>query len=197
MILNDRQITKLAKQGMIEPFLEERLQPFGYDITLSTKFKIFRGRDPKGYISCNVPFELGQQPLEKLIKKDWVLDPFNTRESDFEEFEGEICPIPPLSFVLGVSLECFKMPDNIVGQCLSRSSYARMGINSPISPLEAGWNGYITMEIFNITDMPNMVYANKGISQVQFHRGEMPDRNYAQKGGRYQNQEGVTLTKGV
>jgi dCTP deaminase len=197
MILNDKQITELAKQGMIEPFLEERLQPFGYDITLSTKFKIFRGREPKGLLMDSWPFGIGKLPLKKLIKMDWVLDPFNTRESDFEEIEDEVCIIPPLSFALGVSVERFEIPNDVVGQCLGRSSYSRMGINPNVTPLEAGWSGFVTMEIINATSMPNMVYANKGISQVQFHRGEMPQRTYVSKGGRYNNQEGVTLTKGV
>ena len=179
MILNDRQITELAKQGMIEPFLEERLQPFGYDMTLSTKFRVFCGDRKKNY------------------REDYILDPFNVREKDFENFEGDTCIVPEHSFALGVSLEYFRIPNDVVGQCLGRSSYARMGIIPNVTPLEAGWEGYVTIEISNGAGLPCKVYANKGISQVQFHRGEMPLRNYVQKGGRYQNQEGITLTKGI
>jgi len=158
---------------MIEPFLLERLQPFGYDITLSTKFKIFKG------------------------KANEVLDPFNIKPEYFEDIEGDTCVVPAHSFALGVSTEYFRIPNNVVGQCLGRSSYARIGVIPNVTPLEAGWEGYVTIEIKNGTGMDCKVYANKGISQVQFHRGQTPLRNYIAKGGRYNKQEGITLTKGV
>jgi len=172
MQLADFQIQALARQGMIKPFSFQRCNSFGYDMTLGRTFKRFVG-------------------------KTEVIDVNNIKDNDFEEFLGDYAIIPPHSFILGISVEYFIIPNNIIGICLGRSSYSRVGIIPHVTPLESGWAGFVTIEISNVGMLPCKVYANKGISQVVFLEGQYPWRTYVEKGGRYNKQEGITLSKGV
>jgi dCTP deaminase len=174
MILCDRQIRNLVKShDLIVGFNEKQLQPFGYDIVLSTKFKV---------------------PAFSLMRTQCI-DPFDVNPEDFKDFEGEFCIIPPNSYVLGTSVEYIKMPSDVMGLSQGRSSYVRCGVHVPVTPLEAGWHGNLTIEIYNGNQLPVKVYANKGICQVIFFIGDLPDRSYVTKGGKYQGQVGVTLAR--
>jgi dCTP deaminase len=53
----------------------------------------------------------------------------------------------------------------------------------------------VTIEVSNATPLPAKVYANEGIAQVVFLQGETPEISYADKKGKYQHQEGITLPK--
>ena len=76
---------------------------------------------------------------------------------------------------------------------MGRSTMARVGLLTNVTPLEAGWEGVVTIEISNTNPLPVMVHVGKGIVQVIFFQGEqMPNKDYVQKGGRYQNQTQVT-----
>lgn len=173
--LADFQIIEFAKLGMIKPFSYQRLNPYGYDMTLGREFKRF----------------IGGKKLE-------VLDINNIKEEYFEEFKGDYVTIEPHHFVLGISVEYFKIPQNIIGICLGKSSYSRAGIMCPISPLEPGWSGFVTMAISNFGNMPIKIPANKGISQVVFFESQHhPWQDYTAKGGKYNKQKGIVITKGV
>ena len=171
MILNDREIIRLVSEGMIKPFVGV-LNPFGYDITLSTKFKF-------------------------LSKENVLLDPFHPDLCKWEETESETFVLQPNSYVLGQSVEYFKIPRDVMCICFGRSSYARCGIISNVTPLEAGWEGYITVEVSNLGLAPVRLYPNKGIAQVIFLKGEQPIKDYSERGGKYHKQLGIQLSKGV
>ena len=175
MPLPDYEIAKLAQTGMIEPFNSKRLNSFGYDITLGNKFMI-----PE-FIICGIPVDPMKFDASLMVKKE----------------HKQFCLVKPNSYILGCSLEYFKIPNDILGICIGRSSYARCGININITPLEPGWEGNITVEIISNNYLPVKVYVNKGIAQIIFFRGELPNKNYVAKGGRYQGQTEVTLPKGV
>jgi dCTP deaminase len=103
--------------------------------------------------------------------------------------------IPPNSYVLGRSVEYFRMPDDLLAIVLGKSTYARSGIIVNVTPLEPGWEGHVTIEIGNATPLPAKVYADEGIAQVVFLKGEKPDTSYADKQGKYQHQRGITLPR--
>ncbi len=112
------------------------------------------------------------------------------------DFVGDICIIPPNSFVLARSLEYMRMPGNVLGAVLGKSTYARCGIVTNFTPLEPGWHGHITLEISNTTPLPAKIYANEGIAQVLFFEGDAPcEVSYADKKGKYQGQRGVVLPR--
>ena len=112
------------------------------------------------------------------------------------DFQGEICIIPPNSFALGRSVEYFKIPRNVITLCVGKSTYARCGIITNVTPFEPEWEGYVTLEISNTTPLPAKIYANEGIAQVLFFQSDEPcEISYADKKGKYLKQREVTLPR--
>ena len=181
-ILVDWEIRDYAKQyGMVTPFEENLkrdgvisygLSSMGYDIRLTDEYKIF----------TNV--------------RTAVVDPKQFSPDSFVDFKGAVCAIPPNSFALARSVEYFKLPRSVMGICLGKSSYARCGIVVNITPLEPEWEGYLTIEISNTTPLPARIYSHEGIAQVLFFEaGSLPEVSYADRKGKYQGQQGITLPK--
>jgi dCTP deaminase len=181
-IKNDRWITQMAREHrMIEPFESSQVRSgvisygvsaYGYDMRVAREFKIF----------TNVLSS--------------VVDPKNFDPRSFVPFEGDVCIVPPNSFALAMSVEYFRIPRKVMTICVGKSTYARCGIITNVTPFEPEWEGYVTLEISNTTPLPAKIYANEGIAQVLFFEGdEEPLVSYKDKKGKYQGQTGVTLPK--
>ena len=149
------------------------LSSFGYDMRVANEFKIFSA-------------STGQLT---------VIDPKAIEEKALVDYVGGYCIIPPNSFALARSVEYFRMPANVTGIVLGKSTYARCGIVTNFTPLESGWEGFVTIEISNTTPVPVKVYANEGVAQCLFFGGEFPLVTYADRKGKYQAQTGITLAK--
>ena len=128
------------ERGMIEPYVphqiasaeEKRIvsygtSSYGYDVRCSTEFKIFTNINAA------------------------VVDPKAFDDSSFIEFQGDVCIIPPNSFVLARTIEYFRIPRNILTICVGKSTYARCGIIVNVTPFEPEWEGYVTLEFSNTT----------------------------------------------
>ena len=180
-IQNDRWIIEMARQGMIEPFAERQMREgvisygvssYGYDMRVAREFRIF----------TNV--------LSSIV------DPKQFDPRSFVEFEGDVCIVPPNSFALARSVEYFRIPRDVVTVTVGKSTYARCGIITNVTPFEPEWEGYVTLEISNTTPLPAKIYADEGIAQVLFFKGsEPPLVSYRDKKGKYQGQVGVTLPR--
>ena len=181
-VLSDRWIKKMAKtKGMIKPFVSKQirrgkisfgLSSYGYDARVSDDFRIF----------TNV--------------NSAIVDPKNFKKESFVTKKSNICVIPPNSFALARTVEYFRIPENVMVICLGKSTYARCGIIVNVTPLEPGWEGYVTLEFSNTTPLPAKIYANEGAAQLIFLKGnEEPSITYEKRNGKYMNQTGVTLPK--
>ena len=183
-IKSDRWIRRMANEhGMIEPFVDGQVREgaisygvssYGYDMRVAPEFRIF----------TNV--------------LSVIVDPKHFDARSFVEFDGEVCIVPPNSFALARSVEYFRIPRNVLTICLGKSTYARCGIITNVTPFEPEWEGHVTLEISNTTPLPAKIYANEGICQVLFFEADADDvcqRSYADKKGKYQRQTGVTLPK--
>ena len=126
-----------------------------------------------------------------------IVDPKHFDPKSFVEFEGDVCIVPPNSFALSRSVEiCFRIPRNVMTITVGKSTYARCGIITNVTPFEPEWEGHVTLEISNTTPLPAKIYANEGIAQVLFFEGdEPPEVSYRDKKGKYQAQTGITLPK--
>lgn len=174
----DHWIRRMAHEHqMIEPFVEKQvregvvsygLSSFGYDIRIANEYKIF----------TNV--------------NSAIIDPKKFDSASFFDFVGDVCIIPPNSFVLARTMEYFRIPRNVLAICLGKSSYARCGLIVNVTPLEPEWQGYLTLEVSNTTPLPARVYSHEGIAQLLFFEGDAPEVSYADRKGKYQNQQGVT-----
>jgi len=181
-IKSDRWITKMAREhAMIEPFSERQVREgvvsygvssYGYDVRIADDFKIF----------TNI--------------NSTVIDPKNFDSRSFVDFVGDVCVIPPNSFALARTVEYFRIPRDILVVCLGKSTYARCGIIVNVTPLEPEWEGIVTLEVSNTTPLPAKIYANEGIAQMLFFQSdEACEVSYADKKGKYQKQDGLTLPK--
>ena len=178
----DRWIKKMAlEHGMIEPFEDRQvrqgvvsygLSSYGYDIRVADEFKVF----------TNI--------------NSTVVDPKNFDERSFVDVKADVCIIPPNSFALAKTVEYFRIPRDVLTVCVGKSTYARCGLIVNVTPFEPEWEGYVTLEISNTTPLPAKVYANEGISQVLFFQSDEPcEVSYADKAGKYQKQQGLTLPR--
>ena len=181
-IKSDKWIRRIAKEHqMIVPFSEGQikkgvvsygLSSYGYDIRVADEFKVF----------TNV--------------NTTIVDPKNFDPKSLIDFKGEVCIIPPNSFILARTVEYFKIPRNILTICLGKSTYARCGIIVNVTPFEPEWEGYATLEISNTTPLPAKIYANEGIAQIIFlEADEICQTSYKDKKGKYQAQKKITLPK--
>lgn len=184
MILNDRQIARLARQGMIRPFqtklvrhtpgrpvLSFGLGSFGYDLRLSPReFQIFRhvpGKvvDPKAFSPASLE-----------------------RATLHHDARGRFFILPGRSYGLGVAIERLHLPDDVSALCLGKSTYARCGIIANVTPAEAGWQGHLTLEFSNSSAADCRIYAGEGIVQMVFLQGEPCRTSYSTRAGKYQQQ---------
>jgi dCTP deaminase len=183
-IKSDRWIRHMAREhAMIEPFQDAQarqgvisygVSSYGYDMRVADEFKIF----------TNV--------------HSTVVDPKHFDARSFVEYRGEVCIVPPNSFALARSVEYFRIPRNVLTICVGKSTYARCGIITNVTPFEPEWEGHVTLEISNTTPLPARIYAGEGIAQVLFFEADEHDvceTSYADKRGKYQSQRGVTLPK--
>jgi dCTP deaminase len=178
----DSWIHKMAvEQKMIEPFIENQvrdgvisygLSSYGYDIRVADEFKIF----------TNV--------------YSAIVDPKHFDRNSMVDIKGDDCIIPPNSFALARTVEYFRIPRSTLTICVGKSTYARCGIIVNVTPFEPEWEGYVTLEISNTTPLPAKIYANEGIAQVLFFEGdEVCDISYADRKGKYQNQQTILLPR--
>ena len=125
-----------------------------------------------------------------------VVDPKNIDPASMVDFKGPVCVVPPNSFALARTIEYFRVPRNVLTICVGKSTYARCGIITNVTPFEPEWEGYVTLEISNTTPLPARIYANEGIAQVLFFESDSPcETSYKDKAGKYQNQTGITLPR--
>ncbi len=179
---SDHWIRKMAlEQKMIEPFVDHQVREgvisygvssYGYDVRVADEFKIF----------TNV--------------FSTIVDPKAFDTNSMVDFKGDVCVIPPNSFALAKTVEYFRIPRGVLTICVGKSTYARCGIIVNVTPFEPEWEGYVTLEISNTTPLPAKIYANEGLAQVLFLEGdELCEISYADKKGKYQNQQGILLPK--
>jgi len=186
-LLTDREIAQLAEFDIFMPYIGEKcrtlddgtkaisygLSQAGYDIRLSPEeFLVFDGEievtlDPKR-ADATIPYKAA------LV---------HSNGSSFFE-------LPPFSFGLGTSLELISMPENIIGLCDGKSTYARCGVIINVTPIEPGWSGHLTMHIANPTPYQVRIYANEGIVQVMLM--QLSSNVKQAYSGHYQNQ-GATV----
>jgi dCTP deaminase len=181
-IKSDTWIARMAREHrMIEPFAAQQtragvisfgVSSYGYDIRVADEFKIF----------TNI--------------NSTIVDPKRFDQQSFVDFRGEVCIIPPNSFALARTVEYFRIPRSVLTICMGKSTYARCGIIVNVTPFEPEWEGTATLEISNTTPLPAKIYANEGIAQVIFlESDEVCGTSYADKKGKYQAQQHITLPK--
>ena len=188
-VLSDKQIQRLVK---IEPFetagkragqISFGVSSYGYDVRVGGRFKIFTPTPRSGSIAVVDP---------KSFSDDMMVEVDVSTRPEGQRF----VIIPPNSFALCETVEYLEIPRDVLAICVGKSTYARCGLIVNVTPLEPEWRGKVTLEISNTTPLPARVYANEGVAQLIFLKADQVCRvSYADKGGKYQDQGGLTLPK--
>lgn len=181
MVLSDRTIREEIQRGriIIEPLDWSCLQPASIDVHLDRKFLVFRN-SRRPYIDVRQNTDDITEMVETEGDNPFILHP------------GE--------FVLGSTLERITLPDDIVGRLEGKSSLGRLGllIHSTAGYVDPGWQGQLTLELSNVSNLPVTLYHGMKIGQVSFLRLSTPAENpYGSEklGSKYQGQSAPTASR--
>ena len=170
MILSDRSIKMLIKEGRlsIEPLKEENIQASSIDLTL--------GEDVIFYRVNFIDVKAGELPVERRTISE----------------EGIV--IEPKSFLLATTLEYIRLPEDITAFVEGRSSLGRLGLFIENAGwVDAGFEGQITLELYNANNVPIKLYRGMKICQIVLAKLDQPaERPYR---GKYFGQRGATPSK--
>lgn len=185
------------------------LSSFGYDARVADEFRTMKDTEhalddkhQQNLLAMGLPDT--KMALKALAMKALAMmsvDPKAFKEErlwnndEVTRYTDGAVMLPPNSFTLARTVEYFRIPDDVMVICLGKSTYARCGLIVNVTPLEPGWCGHVTLELSNTTPLPIKVYPGEGICQFLFLRGERPAVTYADRGGKYQGQTGVTVAK--
>jgi dCTP deaminase len=178
MILSDRTIREQIDAGriVIDPFDPACVQPSSVDLHVDAEFRVFRNNR---YPFIDVKQE---QDLTELV----------------EVKPDEPFILHPGEFVLGSTLERVSIPDDLVARLEGKSSLGRLGllIHSTAGYVDPGWDGFLTLELSNVANLPITLYPGMKIGQISFFQlttaAETP---YGSAGNKYQNQQGPTASR--
>ncbi|MBW3657200.1 MAG: dCTP deaminase [Actinobacteria bacterium] len=181
MILSDRSIRAALDDGRItiDPLGEDAIQPSSVDVRVDNGFRVFANHR---YPYIDVREE--QPDLTELVEV-----------SDDEPFI-----LHPGEFVLGATLERISLPHDIVSRLEGKSSLGRLGllIHSTAGFIDAGFDGYVTLELSNVATLPITIYPGMKIGQFAFFQLDGPAEfpyGSQQTGSKYQGQRGPTASR--
>lgn len=174
MILPDWVIRQLClTEKMVDPYIEDNLQPASLDVTLGNRFREFQ----KG----EEPVDL-KNPID--YTREWVLHPEG----------GHIC-IQPGQLMLGVTEERVSIPSDVVARIEGRSSIGRLGLAIHVTAgfIDPGFRGKITLEMVNLSPTPIILRPGKIVAQLCFNGMSGPSANPYD--GRYQGDDGPSASR--
>lgn len=167
----------VTQHRLLEPFEASQVQTgvvsfgvssYGYDLRLGERFMV--------------------PPIPEVGA---IMDPKNPSQP-YSEVQASSYVIPPQSKVLGCSLEYFRLPRQVTGLLFNKSTYARLGLIVNGAPLEAEWEGYLTLALINPMPYAIRVHSGEGIAQVIFLvSDEECEQSYRDKKGKYQSAQAI------
>ena len=181
MILSDVDIRKELASGriQIDPLDESCIQPSSVDLHVDAQFRVFA--------NSRYPFIDVRQPMPDLTEL-------------VEVAQDEPFILHPGEFVLGSTLERVRLPDDLVARLEGKSSLGRLGllIHSTAGYVDPGWDGYLTLELSNVANLPITIYQGMKIGQISFFRlttaAEVPYGSERTR-SKYQGQRGPTASR--
>jgi dCTP deaminase len=154
MILSDKTIKDNIEKGIIsiDPFFEENVQPASIDMTLGTHF-----------------LEVDTRNTERLKLDEEII---------YREINSEDIVIPAHSFLLATTEEYIKLSNGLTAFVEGRSSIGRMGLFIQNAGwVDAGFEGKITLELYNANSLPIKLVAGRRICQLVFCKMDQDAEN--------------------
>ncbi len=174
--------TMKNRDNVEQKIISKGLSSMGYDVTLSEHgLRVFSNLHSAEIDPCD-------------LDVDKVLVEVLTRWCPRKGLPFVL--LPPNSYLLGYTEEYFRIPTDVLVVAVGKSTYARSGVAVNVTPIEPGFHGNVVIEIANQTSLPVRIYLNQGISQFLFFQSdEHCEVSYADRGGKYQGQTGLTHAK--
>lgn len=163
MILSDRTLHEMiAKRDLVvEPLTPESIQPASIDCRLGNHFLLVDD------------FNMQAIRMDSEIK--------------YREFDGDTITLPPHSFLLATTMEYVKLPNDLTAFVEGRSSIGRMGLFIQNAGwVDPGFEGRITLELYNANSLPIQLEAGRRICQLVFCKMDQEAGNPYR--GKYQGQ---------
>lgn len=175
MILPDYELHSLcAHKALVHPYILNNVQPASIDLRLGDEFRVFHNHEHKFVDLDSIPDD-----LTELVT---IAD-----DGHFTLHPGE--------FVLGVTAEIVRMPNDIVGRVEGKSSLGRLGliVHATAGFIDPGFHGRITLEMTNLLRIPIVMRPGRLIAQISFqHMSGPADNPY---NGRYQGDLSVSASR--
>lgn len=175
-------VPALVREGDGRKIISYGLSSHGYDMRCTEDFRLCRAWRP----AAAYPM---LDPKNIVLDAEFEKMPVNTDHS------GRYVILPPGGLALTASAEYWRIPRNIQVVTFGKSTYARVGVIVNVTPMEAGWEGNLTIELSNTSPVPVRIYCNEGIAQAIFHEADPCTVSYADRNGKYQNTRGVVAAR--
>lgn len=181
MLLSDRDIRAQIDAGRVQldPYDAGLVQPASIDVRLDRYFRIFENH------RYGVIDPAAEQPeLTRTVSPEGD-EPF---------------VLHPGEFVLGATYEYVTLPDDIAARLEGKSSLGRLGLltHSTAGFIDPGFEGHVTLELSNMSNLPVKLYPGMKIGQLCFFQLSSPAEHpygSAQTGSHYQGQRGPTASR--
>ncbi|MBM9448500.1 dCTP deaminase [Staphylococcus cohnii] len=167
MILSDTDIKEYISSSkiIIHPFIDSNIEPASVDLTLGST-----------YLS----------PLAPKNKIQYINQPI-----EYNQFDTKQISIKPKSFILATTKEYIKINENLTGFIEGKSSIGRAGLFVQNAGwVDSGFEGNITLELYNANDFSLVLYENMKICQIVFAETKTSSSNTYN--GKYQGQKNTT-----
>ena len=167
MILSDVTLKNLIESGElgVSPLTEESIQPASIDCRLGDHFLVVEDRQMH-------TIDLNSEII-------------------YRELDGPTITIPPHSFLLATTMETVRLPKNLTAFVEGRSSIGRIGLFIQNAGwVDPGFEGQITLELYNANSLPIRLEAGRRICQLVFCR--MDQAALSPYKGKYQGQRRAT-----
>lgn len=170
MILSDKTIKRMLAQGSLgaAPIEEMQIQPASIDIRLGSTYSIV------------------EDTSDGILRMD--------NEMKYKTIHADRYLLMPGQFVLATTIEFFRLPNDLTAFVEGRSSLGRMGLFIQNAGwVDAGFEGEITLELFNANRCAIELQAGRRVGQLVF--AQMDDTAENPYHGKYQGQRGATGSK--
>jgi dCTP deaminase len=172
-ILPDKAIYRLGEK-LVQPFDPGRVQPASMDLCLHDEFIVFDSHEGLFIDLLDVK--------DKSARKV-------TKHAD----EGFV--LHPGDFILAATAERITCPDNIVARLEGKSSIGRLGIMIHVTAgfVDPGWEGRLTLEVFNLRKIPIVLRPGLPFCQISFQYMACSAKN--PYNGRYKGDDSVAPSR--
>lgn len=198
MLLNDEEIRQHCQSPAFWFDGRPLVSPFSEGVDVGISYGLTSGGYDARLDKEVFVYKAGNTRIETVDPKRFKEEGYKERMFDhyFAKVDDKgfgTIDLPGQTYALVQTLEEFCLPRWIKGRCVGKSTYARCGLIVNTTPMEQEWWGKLTVEVFAC--VPITLYVGEGICQMEFERLNPCERSYADKKGKYQGQQTVTVPR--